>query len=91
MQSLVSKTKKDSDLQSASQATAFGFSSGTNLAAAHYGELLGGLGLTESTLEGLEQLWGKSTEQPEVRGLCHCTSSEILELLDYPYIFKYFR
>lgn len=89
MQSLVSKTKKDPDLQSASQPSAFGFSSGTNLAAAHCGELRG-LGLTGGTFKGLQQLWGKSTEQPEVRGLCHCTSPGILELLDYTYIFKYF-
>lgn len=76
-------------MQSVSQPSTFVFSCGTNVGAARCGQL-GGLGLTQSTLEGLKQLWDKSTEQPEVRGLCHCTDSEILELLVYTYIFKYF-
>lgn len=55
------KDKKDPDLQSASQPSALLFSSRIKLAGQFPPGELGGLGLTESTSKGLEQLWGKST------------------------------
>lgn len=96
IQSQVSNTKKEPDLQSVSQPSAFGFSSGRN-PIAHSLQWIGWNRGHSDQQRNLYVLWDWSRLQEKKHvaiwgqdWLCQCTNSEIFELIVYTYIFKSF-